>query len=155
MSETDYPKERLEDQIDYYNNSSKRNQRKYKYLKLAEIVCAASIPVGIGLAELVGNVPFWPAALRGLSAALGALVAVVSGAMAAYKYQENWLAHRTTCEMLTHEKYFYETGCGPYQGAEDRLSLLVNRVEELISQENTNWHKYMDEQSKGKGKTSS
>ncbi len=155
MSELDYTQERLQDQIDYYNNSSKRNQRKYKYLKLAEIICAASIPVGIGLAELVGNAPYWPAVFRGLSAALGALVVVVSGAMAAYKYQENWLAYRTTCEMLTHEKFFYETGCGPYKDADDKLCLLVNRVEELISQENTDWHKYMNEQNKDNGKTGS
>ena len=54
------------------------------------------------------------------------------------------MAYRTTCEMLKHEKYFYEAGCGPYKKETDKLCLLVQRVEMLISQENTNWRQYMD-----------
>ena len=40
MSETDYTEKRLEDQIEYYDNSSKRNQRRSRYLKLAELIGA-------------------------------------------------------------------------------------------------------------------
>lgn len=144
MDEKEYIEQRLEDQIGFYDRASIRCQRKYKYLKITEIVCAASVPVGIGLAELAGEWLYWPSILRGLAAVLGASVAIVSGVMAACKYQENWLAYRTTCEMLRHEKYFYETGCGHYKGVTDKLCLLVRCAEELISQENTNWRKYME-----------
>ncbi len=40
--------------------------------------------------------PYWPAIFRGLAVVLGASVAIVSGVIAACKYQENWLAYRTT-----------------------------------------------------------
>ena len=144
MDEKEYIEQRLEDQIAYYDRASMRSQCKYKYLKITEIMCAACVPVGIGLAELVGQTPFWPAFFRGLAALLGASVAIVSGVMAVCKFQENWLAYRTTCEMLRHEKYFYETGCGHYKGVTDKLCLLVSNVEDLISQENTNWRKHME-----------
>ncbi len=144
MDENEYIEQRLEDQIGYYDRASIRNQWRYKCLKVTEIICAASVPVGIGLAELVGEAQYWPAIFRGLAAVLGASVAIVSGVMAACKYQENWLAYRTTCEMLRHEKHFYETGSGRYEGVTDRFSLLVRCVEELISQENTNWRKHME-----------
>jgi len=55
-----------------------------------------------------------------------------------YKYQENWVAYRSTCESLKHEKYLYNTKSTPYQG-KDSFNLLVQRVEMLISQENSSW----------------
>jgi hypothetical protein len=147
MDEKEYSEQRLEDQIAWYDKRSGTSQRLYKRLRLAEVICAASIPFWIGLIELLEGVRYW-------LALLGVVVAVITGAQGVWKFQENWMAYRATCEMLRHEKYFYETGCGPYKDAKDRLCLLVNRVEELISQENTNWRKYMN-QEKNQGQAAS
>lgn len=47
-----------------------------------------------------------------------------------------------TCESLTHEKYLFETKTEPYN-TEDPFLLLAQRVETLISKENTNWARYV------------
>ena len=144
MDEKEYIEQRLEDQMVWYDHKSMWNQNWHKRLKVAEIGIAASIPFWVGAMELVGDASTWSDVFKGLVAILGVLIAVVSGVPGIYKFQENWMAYRTTCEMLKHEKYFYETGCGPYKKETDKLCLLVQRVEMLISQENTNWRQYMD-----------
>ncbi len=154
MDDTAYIKNRLEDQIDYYDRASARHKWWYMHLKVAEIACAASIPVVLAISELAGNAEYAPSILRGLAAALGAGVAILSGVQGIGKYQENWMAYRTTCEMLRHEKFFYETSSGPYKDPTNKAGLLVQRVEELISRENTNWQRYMEEPEK-KGATPS
>jgi len=144
MDEKEYIEQRLEDQMVWYDRKSMWNQDWHKRLKIAEISIAASIPFWVGAIELVGETPVWSNVLKVIVALLGVLIAVISGIPGIYKFQENWMAYRTTCEMLKHEKYFYETGSGPYKGVTDKLCLLVQRVEMLISQENTNWRQYMD-----------
>lgn len=155
MDENDYKEQRLEDQINWYDGKSMWNQKRYKNLRLFEIIAAASIPFMVGLVELSENINYIPELLKLLTALSGVLIAVVSGMQGICKYQENWMAYRTTCEMLKHEKFFYETGCGPYKDTKDKMCLLVSRVEELISKENTNWQNYMKEETKDKGQTSS
>jgi len=148
MDEKGYMAERVEDQLNWYDQRSTWNQSRYKLLKSIEIGAAAGVPVVIATAEFVGNWGFLPSLLRWAGAILGAGVVVLSGIQGICKYQENWVTYRTTAEMLRHEKYFYETDAGPYMGARDKFSLLVHRVEELISQENTNWRKYINQEEK-------
>ena len=58
-----------------------------------------------------------------------------------YKRQ---IKYRTTSEQLKHEKYLYLTNSNPYNKKE-RLGLLVERVESLISKENSLWSTKMTE----------
>ncbi len=125
----DYLKNRLEDQIDWYNKKSSKNQKMYKGLQLVSIVVAACIPFFSLL-----DPPF----LKYVVGAMGVLLAVFTAMTSLYKYQENWIAYRTTCESLQHEKYLYTTGTKPYLGA-GSFNLLVQRVEMLISKENSSW----------------
>jgi hypothetical protein len=148
MNDREYIEARLEKQINWYDRASAKNKRRYTFFKVTEITFAASIPVVLAISELVGNSGNAPLILRGVAAALGAGVAILSGIQSVGKYQENWMAYRTTCEMLRHEKFFYETSCGPYNDPANRVCLLVQRVEQLISTENTNWQRYMEEPQK-------
>jgi hypothetical protein len=148
MDEKEYRESRLDNQIGWYDRKSGRHKRLYMLFKVLEVIFAASIPVLLAVSELFDDVPDLPLVLRGLAAAFGAGVAILSGVLGIGKFQENWMAYRTTCEMLRHEKYFYEMGCGPYKDPAGRVCLLVQRVEELISQENTNWQQHMEEAKK-------
>ncbi len=148
MDEKEYKESRLDNQIAWYDRKSGWHKWWYTCVKVMEIAFAAGIPVVLAISELAGAATTLAMVLRGLAAVLGAGVAVLSGVQGIYKLQENWMAYRTTCEMLRHEKYFYEMGCGPYKDAEGRACLLVQRVEELISRENTNWQRYMEEAKK-------
>lgn len=73
---------------------------------------------------------------------LGVFVATAAGFSSLLKFQENWIKYRTTAESLKKEKYLFQTRVQPYDGGEP-LPVLVQRVETLVSQENTNWAQYM------------
>ena len=143
MNEEEYLKKRLNDQIAWYDQKSVCNQKWFKRLQVFQLAAAASIPV---LVNYVTDSSGW---IRLLVAFLGASIAIVSGIIALYKLQENWLEYRTTCESLRHEKYLYLTKTEPYN-TDDPFALLVNRIETLISKENTNWAQYMKKVAKGK-----
>ena len=74
-------------------------------------------------------------------ALLGALIAVISTIISLNQFQENWIEYRTTCESLRHEKFLYLTKAEPYNN-EEPFGLFVQRVESLISKENSSWSQY-------------
>lgn len=118
---------RLEDQIDWYGTSSRKNQRSYKWLKLLEIAIAASLPVVTAV-----HSPVW------VTGALAALIVVLEGAQHLYQFQEHWITYRSTAEALKHERYLYLAEAGLYAEG-DRHRKLAERLEVLISQENDKW----------------
>jgi hypothetical protein len=125
-----YLKERYEDQIDWYDRKSIWNQKWYRRFQLSVIILAAITPVLVAIAPEVTR---WPAVF------IAALVAIGTNMLKIFKYQENWINYRTTCETLRKEIHFYNASLGDYRGSEDRESLFVERVESLISRENTMW----------------
>lgn len=143
MNEKEYLDDRLEDQINWYDNKSSTNKKWFQRCQLIQLVMAALITLS-GVMNNSENE--W---ISYAVPALGAVIAIVSGVLGLYKFQENWLEYRTTAESLKHEKYLYLTNSEPYN-TEEPLNLLVSRVETLISKENTNWAQYMRKVSKQK-----
>ena len=132
MNEAQFLKERLDDQINWYDKKSLINQLWYKLLRVAEIVAASSIPF------LAGYMSDRAPAIRIIVGLLGLMIAVIAGVAALYQFQENWIEYRTTGESLRHEKYLYLTHTEPYN-IDTPFPLLVQRVESLVSTENTKW----------------
>ena len=58
-----------------------------------------------------------------------------------------WIEYRSTCESLKHEKFLFLSGAEPYC-EENSYHLLVQRVEGLISKENSEWFRYTKKPSK-------
>ncbi len=125
-----YLKERYEDQINWYDKKSIWNQKLYRYFQWSVIILAAITPV---LVAIDCEATRWPAVI------IAALVAIGTSILKTFKYQENWINYRTTCETLRKEIHFYRAGLGDYRDSEDREALFVERVESLISRENTMW----------------
>ncbi len=140
MNEDEYLNDRLNNQIDWYDKKSQTNQKWFKRLRFLEIAAAAVIPflAGIGI-----SIPFKSVIIS----ALGVTIAVSAGLSALYKHHENWIEYRTTSETLKHEKYLFQTKCSPYDG-DDSFCKLAQRVEGIISKENTQWSRYAEEQKK-------
>jgi uncharacterized protein DUF4231 len=130
MPETDPIMERLEDQIAWYDRKSLYNQRYFKRMKATEILAAAIIPLSTALNF---------ANLAWVTGGLGVLVTVLEGMLQLNQYQQNWIAYRSTCESLKHEKYVYLGKAPPYANAADPHALLAERVESLVSQEHAKW----------------
>ena len=125
-----YVKNRYDPQIAWYDRKAIANQRVYRTLQWGILVLAAVTPI------LVAAGAEWQ---RWSAVVVSALVAIGTAALKAFKYQENWINYRTTCETLRKEIHFLEAGVGEYRQAEDPFALFVERVEVLISRENTLW----------------
>ncbi|MHC4501246.1 MAG: DUF4231 domain-containing protein [Planctomycetota bacterium] len=125
-----YLKERYEDQINWYDKKSVWNQKMYRYFQWSVIILATITPV---LVAIPSDKNRW------LTVAIAALVAIGTSILKTFKYQENWINYRTTCETLRKEIHFYRADLGDYRDSEDREALFVERVESLISRENTMW----------------
>lgn len=121
-------RDRLQEQIDWYDAKSNHSQAWFKRLKVSQIVLAAAIPV---LASVDA-----PAVVVG---GAGALIVVLEGLQQLMQYQQNWIGYRSTCERLKHEKHLFQAGAGPYGAVEEPVPLLAERVEGLVSQEHAAW----------------
>jgi uncharacterized protein DUF4231 len=122
--------ERLEDQLGWYDKKSRGARNAFKRIKVVEIVSAALIPF------LTGQP--WPRVTYVIGG-LGVLITVLEGLLHLNQYQENWSSYRNTAEALKHEKYLYLAKAGPYANAADLRGLLAERIEAIMSQENSQW----------------
>ena len=120
--------DRLQDQIDWYDRRSGSNQKAFRYLKICTISAAALIPV---LANVRGMSP--------VVAGLGVFIVVLEGLQQLNQHQSNWIAYRSTCEALKHEKFLYLAKAGIYASANDPHALLAERIESMVSQEHAKW----------------
>jgi len=139
MNQEQYLADRVEEQINWYNNKSQLNQMYFKNIRVVEIICAATIPFIAGMGD---SLPYGSIVLG----VLGVIIAVSTGFSILSKHQENWLTYRTTSEIIKHEKYLFLTKCKPYND-ENSFNLFVERIESLISKENSQWSRV------GRGKT--
>ena len=89
---------RLNDQLDWYRRNSAENQKRYKQIKIAQLVLAGSIPVFALVDGLWG---------RWVTAILGASVAILEGIQQLGQYNNLWVTYRATAEQLKHERYLY------------------------------------------------
>jgi hypothetical protein len=136
MEEFDYTKTRLDHQIEWFDTNSKDKQKWYKRYRNLEIFFAALIPVLGLLFEVQKD---WLDGYHSLIlGGLGVIISALASILALGKYQELWQTYRMTCESLKKEKYLYLSKARPYH-KQDRDTLLAERVESLISKENTNW----------------
>lgn len=140
MESDEYIQQRVDDQIGWYDRKSTRAQRWFKTLRIIEVVCAAAIPLIAGF-ELFGYCSTLVVSL------LGAAIAVCAALIGLGNYQENWVEYRTTCESLRHEKYLFLTKTEPYDVPEP-FGLFVQRVEGLVSKENSVWSQHIRTQTK-------
>jgi hypothetical protein len=138
-----YITDRLDEQISWYSIKSTKNQRKYKTLKISEMILASSITI---LAVFINNYPW----LKLIIIIAGALIIIFTGIHGIYNFQENWVQYRSISEILKHEKYMFLTKAGLYNLTDDSLAgkLLVERCESIISHENINWSEINRSQSK-------
>jgi len=139
---------RLNNQIEWYDRKSGSNQFWYKWIKLAQLVLAALIPV-LSLVE----VPWW----RWITAALGGLIVVLEGVQQLWQFNNLWITYRSTAEQLKHEKYLFLAFSGHYSdlNTDEALKLLSERVEEQVSTEHAKWvsNARQVEQQQGSGST--
>ena len=110
-----YIKNRLDDQITWYDKKAQQAQRTYKRMQLTELIVATAIPL---LANYTASCP----AIAFVVGLLGGIITVIEGTERLGRYHENWVEYRSACEMLKHEK-----------------NLFVHNIENLLSSEGNKW----------------
>ena len=128
-----YIEERLENQIRWYSQKSSHAQKMYKRSQILEIVIAACIPLFSGYSRNCTII----AIIVGIC---GAIIAIIESVSKLYKWHENWIEYRTTCELLKYHKYLYLTQSSPYTKTEESIdNLFIKNIEDIISSENNQW----------------
>lgn len=117
-------------EINWYDERANWNHRAYQIFQWTAIVFSALTPILVIISD---------GYIRWITVGIAAIVAIVTSALKTFKYQENWLNYRTTSETLKKEIHFYKAGIHGYENVDDKEALFVERVESLISRENTLW----------------
>ena len=130
-----YVEDRYVDQVNWYDGKARENQTKYRRLQWALIILAAMTPalIELDLNELIGK------GFGHLATVTSVVVAILTAALKTFKYQENWINYRTTCEALRREKYLFDGAIGEYKSAVNKEALFIERAEGMMSRENTLW----------------
>ena len=148
MSQSDVVMERLEDQINWYDKKSGYNQRMFKGMKTATIVISVSIPL---LAAFSSYKPIPGPLIALFTGTLGAAIAFLEAMQQLNQYHQNWITYRATAEALSREKFLFLGNAGDYAAAVNPKALLAERVESLVSQENSKWTAAQEQTAKAQG----
>jgi len=70
---------------------------------------------------------------------LASVVTISLGLLKFYKCEEHWHNYRTTCETLKKEGNYFRYRINGYSTVQEPEKLFIERVESLISRENTLW----------------
>lgn len=141
-----YLAERYQCQIVWYDKKATLNKTLYSLFQWPVIVFSAITPILVVINE---NKARWAAVV------ISALVAIGTTAMKSFQFHENWLNYRTICETLRKEIHYYRARTSAYSNVPDPEAVFVERVEAMISRENTMWlttAKQSDHDSKSKQK---
>ncbi len=133
MKIEEYMKSRVDAQIDWYDKKSASCQNKYKFTQTIEIILATLIP----LLSAYSKDCIIIAIIVGL---LGSAIAIIESLTKLYKWHENWIEYRTTCELLRYQKHLFETKSSPYNTEPENVeNIFVRNIENIISSENNKW----------------
>ncbi|MGX1929714.1 DUF4231 domain-containing protein [Flagellimonas sp. 2504JD4-2] len=137
MSDNEYVKNRLEDQINWYNKKSVTNQKWHKFFQIMKIVLAVSIPV---LTLVITEETM----LKITLSIIGALIAIIESVSRLNGYKDLWIKYRLVSEALNREKLLFESQVAPYDKA-NSFSLLVTKCEKLMASENQTWLEFQNQ----------
>lgn len=131
----DYLKNRINDQIAWYERKSSWNKNAYNRMQVCSILFGSAIPI---LTVFEGNNAV-NQSIRFLIAFLGGGVAFISAVVSLYKYEENWVKYRSAAQLLNREKNLFLTQTTPYS-SEQAFSLFVQNCEAIMAAENSEWN---------------
>ena len=144
LSPEDYLKNRVQDQIDWYDRKSGILKKRYRWMKGTTIVIGVLIPVIISLSDVCDCINW----LKYLAGAMGAAISALEGISGMLKDKDNFLAYRAAREALMRERMLYSTLSGNYAGAKDAFALFVANCESIMANEQSGWVQIFNKEEK-------
>jgi Protein of unknown function (DUF4231) len=136
MEIQNYIKERVDDQITWYDDKSQTNRFYFQLFKVIEISFASILVLLSGFLKDNTIFPY-------IAGIIGTSIAIIVGLQSIFKFHEKWSQYRSTSETLKNEKYTFLNLTGTYTNTEEPNKLFVERIEFLISKENSNWQQFI------------
>ena len=137
MQSDQYLKERVNDQIAWYNTNSSNNKFYYVTTKVVLTISAAIIPA---LTAYMDN----NTAVKISIGVLSVLMAILANINGIFRFKENWVQYRIICESLQIEKQLYLADAGKYKNSKDKDSLFVEIIEGLLQNGNRQWQETLN-----------
>jgi hypothetical protein len=143
MKPEDYIRDRINDQLRFYDNKASFYKSRYLFMRAATVIGGAIVPVLV-------NLSFNPVALNlrlfilninvvKLSTTLISLMVVLFVSLeSVYHFKEQWRNYRSTAELLKKEYFLFGSGKGRYAGKtpDEAFKLFVEQSETAIDVEN-------------------
>jgi hypothetical protein len=141
ISPEEYLKNRVQDQIDWYDRKSGILKKRYRRMKAATILLGISIPVVVSLSNMADG-------LKYVAGGLGAIISGLEGISGMLKDKDNYLAYRATREALMREKMLFTAAAGPYEKAQQAFARFVANCEGIMAHEHAGWFQTFQEENK-------
>ncbi|MFM9111022.1 MAG: DUF4231 domain-containing protein [Prochlorococcaceae cyanobacterium] len=137
MDANAYIEERVDRQLRWLSDNSKKNKQNYMRYRVCGIALGALVTVLAPYAGREGPYSKWlvPALLQ----VSGAGVTVLGSLLALNRHQENWLRYRLLKETLEREKLLYLTGSLEAYSGPEAFHEFVRRSESIMAEERIGW----------------
>lgn len=147
MTQEEYIKDRVQNQIDWYGDKSSKCQKKYKIWQVIKIIALLFITI----VSLFGDrdtteFPFTDY-ITYIVGALGAFIIFIESFIKIYDYKKLWVQYRMASENLIREKLMFETNSSPYD-IKEPFKLFVERCESIMQNEMSGWKEIQAEEDK-------
>ena len=116
--------------LKFYDYRARTSKRVYRILSIYLIVTSSVLTPLVALSP---DHALW----RITAATLSATLVVATGLLAHLKSHENWLSYRASWDALERERRLFEIGAGPYGSLPDKGVFFVERVENILTKEGT------------------
>jgi len=167
MTQEEYIKDRIDDQIKWYGKKSSFCQKKHKFWQVVKIISALLITsLSLWASSEVSFKDAYDLVLENLKikneddnsyyitlshviGILGAFIVFVESFVKIFDYEKLWIQYRGAAERLKREKLLFQTGTTPYD-TKDAFSMLVQNCEGIMENEVQGWVKLQTDKEKEK-----
>jgi hypothetical protein len=125
-----YIAERVNDAIAWYDKSADKSKKSYLRTRAVTVIGGALVPVLVNI-----QIPY----IDILTTIISLIVVLLVSLESVYHFREQWTNYRGTEQSLRHEYFLFASKGGVYAGWDKDTAYqhFVERVEELISSENS------------------
>jgi len=145
MTQEEYIKDRVVDQIKWYGNKSSKCQKKYKIWQVIKIIALLFVTIVSLWGDREVEFPKFSQYVSYIVGALGAFVIFIESFLKIYDYKKLWVQYRLASESLNREKLLFETNTEPYDRPEP-FKLFVQNCESIMKGENKGWEEILAEE---------
>ena len=139
----DFVKDRYCNAIEWYDKKSISYKKYYVVFQALLLVFSSLTPVLIAIDFGITGYSY----LKWVAVITAVIVAITSSSLRIFKFHDNWTTYRSICETLKKEINFYNADIEEYMNCNNKESLFVSRVENLISKEHNLWKTYFKKES--------